>query len=62
MADQRFEYAVRSKSVSPDEFGNQEPEFADLLDEMAIEGWALEDTLAIDDSTFLFVFSRPVDP
>lgn len=61
MAEQRYEYRVEPISIPPDELRNDRFKFTDTLNEVASEGWALEDTLHIDSSSFLFVFSRPTD-
>lgn len=61
MADQRYEYGVETLSVSPDELRNERRTFEDALNGRASEGWTLDDTLRIDDSSFVFVFRRPAD-
>ena len=61
MGEQRYEYRVEPMSVAPDELRNERYEFDDTLNEVASDGWALESTLRVDGSTFLFVFGRPVE-
>lgn len=61
MADQRYEYEVEPLFISPDELRNERYTFEDALNGRASDGWVLDDTLRIDNSSFLFVFRRPVD-
>lgn len=61
MPDQRFEYHVEPLFVSPDELRNERFRFEETLNGLAADGWALESTLRVDGSTFLFVFARPVE-
>lgn len=60
MVDQRYEYTVEPVFISPDELRNDRFEIDDTLNEKASDGWALDSTLRIDSSSFLFVFARPV--
>ena len=61
MPTQRFEYRVEPMFISPDELQNDQYRFQDTLNEMASDGWVLDETLRVDSSTFLFIFARPVD-
>lgn len=61
MSDQRYEYRVEPLFIAPDELRNERYKFEDTLNEIASEGWVLKSTLRIDSSSFLFVFSRPVE-
>lgn len=61
MGTQQYEYQVEPVSISPDEFRNEQFALDTMLNDHAAGGWVLESTLHIDSSTFLFVFSRPVD-
>ena len=61
MADQRYEYEVEPMFVTPNELRDERPKFEDTLNDRASDGWTLDDTLRIDNSSFLFVFRRPVD-
>ena len=61
MADQRYEYHAEPMYASPDELRNDTYRIEETLNELAGDGWALESTLRVDSSTFLFVFSRPVE-
>lgn len=48
--------------ISPDELQNDQYRFQDTLNEVASDGWVLDETLRVDSSTFLFVFARPIEP
>ena len=61
MADRRYEYQVEPMFLSPDELRNDRFRIEDTLEEFAGDGWMLDETLRIDASTFLLVFSRPVE-
>ncbi len=61
MPPQQYEYKVEPVTLTPDELRNQRYKFEDLLNETASEGWILDDTLRIDNSTVLFVFRRSVN-
>jgi len=60
MAEQRYEYRVEPVTISPDELRNDRYDMEDVLGDAAGDGWALDETLRVDSSTFLFVFERPV--
>lgn len=59
MTSPRREYRVEPMYVSPDEARNERYRFEDTLNEFASDGWVLDETLRIDTSTFLLIFSRP---
>lgn len=61
MATSRFEYRVEPMFISPDELQNDRYRFQDTLNEVANDGWVLDETLRVDSSTFLFVFARSVE-
>lgn len=62
MATPRFEYRVEPMFVSPDELQNDQYRFQDTLNEVASDGWVLDETLRVDSSTFIFVYARPIEP
>lgn len=61
MATQQYEYRVEPLFVSPDELRNDEYRLEDTMNEIASEGWVLDQAVRVDSSTFLFVFARPTD-
>jgi hypothetical protein len=61
MAEQQYEYHVEPVFVSPIDLQNEKYKFEDTLNELASEGWVLEDTLAVTSSSLLFFFRRSVD-
>lgn len=61
MADQQYEYHVEPISISPSELRDERYKLNELLNELAGEGWVLEDTLCITSSSLLFFFRRPID-
>jgi len=57
MPDARYEYATEVVSLYPNALDDDR--FDGLLNDRAADGWALDRTLAVDESTLLFVFRRP---
>lgn len=61
MAAQRYEYAIETMFLSPNELQNERPGFEQTLNDRADDGWILDETLRVDGSSFMFVFRRPTD-
>lgn len=61
MADQQYEYHVEPVSISPSELRDDRYKLNDLLNELAGEGWVLDDTLFVTPSSLLFFFRRPIE-
>lgn len=57
MPDARHEYATEVVSLYPNALDADR--FDRLLNGRAADGWALDRTLAVDESTLVFVFRRP---
>lgn len=56
MGDQRYEYRVDDVSIYPAELDSGR--FEDVLNEAAADGWELDETITLGESTILFVFRR----
>ncbi|NHN47042.1 hypothetical protein G9464_05450 [Halostella sp. JP-L12] len=56
MGDQRYEYRVHDVSIYPTELDSRR--FEDVLNEAAADGWELDETITLGESTILFVFRR----
>lgn len=61
MANERYEYYSQPISITPTELRNDKPKIDDILNDLAGEGWVLDETVRVDSSSLLFVFRRPVD-
>lgn len=62
MGEREYEYRVEPLFLSPTELRNERYKLQDLLNEVAEEGWVLDDSLVVDPSSLLFFFRRRVDP
>ncbi|WP_161972947.1 MULTISPECIES: hypothetical protein [Halostella] len=56
MSEQRYEYRVEDVSIYPSEIDSRR--FEELLNEKATDGWKLDETVTLGESTVLFVFRR----
>lgn len=61
MANQQYEYRVEPMFLSPTELRNERYKLHDLLNNLAEDGWVLDDSLVVDPSSLLFMFRRPVE-
>ena len=56
MGEQRYEYRVEDVSIYPSEIDGRR--FEEMLNENAVDGWELDETVTLGESTVLFVFRR----
>jgi len=56
MSQQRYEYRVQDVSIYPSDIDSDR--FERLLNEAATDGWELDETVTLGETTVLFVFRR----